>query len=103
VLHFDVCVDAVDAVVFFWVFSYSRVFGCVHLQFLSYPTVRQALNMLGSFEDIVDVGANIPAAVAILYSETSDIWLTTAGTYGSALRTMLVNHTAPGFSCPFGW
>ena len=29
-------------------------------------------------------------AVAVLYSETSDVWQTTAGTYGSSLRTMYI-------------
>lgn len=48
----------------------------------AYPTVRAALNQLGSFEDIIMAGAPAAdtAAVAVLYSETSDIWLETAGT-----------------------
>ena len=55
----------------------------------AYPTVRKALNMLGSFEDIVETGAVTPAAVAILYSETSDTWQTTAGTCGTPLVILL--------------
>ena len=56
----------------------------------AYPTVRAALNQLGSFEDIVQAGAVQTAAVAILYSETTDIFLETGGTYGSALRSMYI-------------
>ena len=35
-------------------------------------------------------GANLPAAVAVLYSETADVWQTTAGTYGASLRTLYI-------------
>ena len=42
----------------------------------AYPGTRAALNQLGMFEDIIKTGVVQPtgAAVAILYSETTDIW-----------------------------
>ena len=33
----------------------------------AYPTVREGLNMLGSFEDIVEAGSNLPAVRARLF------------------------------------
>jgi hypothetical protein len=58
----------------------------------AYPTVRAALNQLGGFEDIVVAGAAQPtgAAVAVLYSESSDIWMAMEGTYGSSLRSTYI-------------
>ena len=45
----------------------------------AYPTVRAATNMLGSFEDVIKAGAAQPigSAVAVLYSETADIYYDT--------------------------
>jgi hypothetical protein len=42
----------------------------------AYPGTRAALNQLGMFEDIIQEGVVQPqgAAVAILHSETTDIW-----------------------------
>ena len=56
----------------------------------AYPAVRGALNKLGSFEDIVAEGIAQPqgAAVALLYSESSDIWFSSVGTIGAGLRSM---------------
>eukprot|EP00039_Didymoeca_costata_P021098 m.343405 g.343405 ORF g.343405 m.343405 type:complete len:1268 (+) comp22801_c0_seq1:126-3929(+) len=58
----------------------------------AYPAVRAAVNEMGSFEDIINMGSAQAngAAVAILYSETSDIWYTTAGTYGAAQRSLYI-------------
>ena len=54
-----------------------------------YPAVRAAFNMLGSFEDIVQAGAVQAqgAAVALLYSETSDVWVD-VHTPGAAMRSL---------------
>jgi hypothetical protein len=42
----------------------------------AYPSARAALNQVGLFEDIVQDGVVQPhgAPVAILYSETAEIW-----------------------------
>eukprot|EP01052_Picozoa_sp_SAG31_P032187 SAG31_NODE_3504_length_4188_cov_2.084862_2_plen_420_part_00 len=58
----------------------------------AYPTVRAATNMLGAFEDIVHAGAVQPygAAVALLYSETADIFFDSAGTTGAELRALYI-------------
>jgi hypothetical protein len=56
----------------------------------AYPTVRAATNMLGEFEDIISKGAVLPASIALLYSETADIYYDTAGTYGAELRSLYI-------------
>ena len=58
----------------------------------AYPTVRGALNALGSFEDIVAEGIVQPngAAVALLYSESADIWYGSVGSYGAGLRSLYI-------------
>jgi hypothetical protein len=63
-----------------------------------YPTVRRALNALGSFEDIVAEGIVQPsgAPVAILYSESSDIWYAGVGSFGSALRSLYIAYRHAG-------
>ena len=52
----------------------------------AYPNVRRALNELGSFEDLVQAGTAQAqgAAVAILFSESSNYWLRNAGTQARA-------------------
>ena len=54
-----------------------------------YPAVRAAFNLLGSFEDIVQAGhvQAQGAAVALLFSETSDIWVDVT-TPGAPMRSM---------------
>jgi hypothetical protein len=56
----------------------------------AYPAVREGLNLLGAFEDIVQAGyvQAQGAAVALLYSETSDIYRDTISTFGTGLRTL---------------
>jgi hypothetical protein len=58
----------------------------------SYPAVRAALNELGLFDDIVAEGSVQPqgAAVALLYSESADIWFGSTGTSGAALRSLYI-------------
>jgi hypothetical protein len=58
----------------------------------AYPTVRAALNALGSFEDIVDAGQVWPmgAPVSILYSESADIWLSSVGSNAAGLRSLYI-------------
>jgi hypothetical protein len=58
----------------------------------AYPTVRAALNQLGSFEDIITAGTVQPGggAVAVLYSETADIFYDGTGTYGAELRALYI-------------
>ena len=56
----------------------------------TFEEVRIAMNELGMFEDIVLAGAaqqNL-AKVAILYSESADIWLSPIGTAGAAKRSL---------------
>lgn len=64
----------------------------------AYPTVRRALNALGSFEDIVAAGVPWPngAAVSILYSESADIWLGSVGTFGAGLRSLYIAYRHAG-------
>ena len=52
--------------------------------------VREGLNLLGEFEDIVQAGAAQAqgAAVAVLLSESADIYFDPVGTHGSGLRTL---------------
>lgn len=56
----------------------------------AYLAVREGLNLLGTFEDIVQTGVVQAqgAAVALLYSETADIFRDTIGTFGTGLRTL---------------
>ena len=56
----------------------------------AYPAVRAGTNMVGTFEDIVAAGARVGASVAVLYSETADIWLSSTGTYSSELRSLYI-------------
>ena len=62
----------------------------VSLTLKASPLQRGALNKLGSFEGIVAEGIAQPQgeAVAILYSESSDIWFSSVGTIGAGLRSM---------------
>ena len=55
----------------------------------AYPAVRAALNEVGLFEDIIKFGAVNPdgVAVAILYSESSDIWMGPEQAPGEDLST----------------
>ena len=48
--------------------------------------------MLGSFEDIIATGTVQPGggAVAVLYSETADIFFDGTGTYGAELRSLYI-------------
>ena len=55
-----------------------------------YQQVRTALNELTMFDDIVDSGSaqlNL-AKVALLYSETADIWYSPLYTPGAAKRSL---------------
>ena len=54
------------------------------------PAVREGLNLLGAFENIVQNGVAQAqgAAVALLYSETADIFRDPVGTLGTGLRTL---------------
>lgn len=56
----------------------------------AYIAVREGINLLGSFEDIVQNGVVQAqgAAVALLYSETADIFADPIGTFGTGLRTL---------------
>ena len=58
----------------------------------AYPAVRGALNLLGAFEDIVAQGIVQPkgAPVALLYSESADIWFGSVGSYGAGLRSLYI-------------
>jgi hypothetical protein len=60
----------------------------------AYPAVREGLNLLGTFEDIVQRGAVQAqgAAAALLYSETADAWYDgvgpTSASFASGLRSL---------------
>lgn len=58
----------------------------------AYPAVRAALNELGLFEDIIQGGVAQAggAKVALLYSDSADIWLSPVGTFGAAKRTLYI-------------
>ena len=58
----------------------------------AYPAVRAALNELGNFEDIVHEGRVWPmgAPVALLYSESADIWLNSVDSFASGLRSLYI-------------
>ena len=64
----------------------------------TYATVLQTLRELGQFEDIVQSGQRHPAAVALWFSETADIWDDNAGSFAAAKRSLyaaLLQQQAP--------
>ena len=65
----------------------------------AFSNVRRAFFELSRFEDIVQGGAAQAegAAVAMLFSESANYWLTNAGTMGSAKRTLYLTIRHAGY------
>lgn len=55
-----------------------------------YAMVLRSFRELGQYEDIVQAGQRQPANVGLWFSETSDIWDDTAGSFGAAKRALYV-------------
>ncbi len=55
-----------------------------------YAMVLKTLRELGQYEDIVQASERVPAEVGLWFSETSDIWDDTAGSFGAAKRALYV-------------
>lgn len=87
--------DLAHGVKFINLYQFAPAFSSVAGDYVdadggTYQAVLAGINELGAFDDIVAAGSVLEAKVALLFSETGDIWKDTYGTAGAAKRALYI-------------
>ena len=87
--------DLAHGVKFVHLYQFATAFSSVAGDYVdadggTYQAVLTAVNELGTFDDIIAAGKILPAKVALLFSETGDIWKDTFGTADAAKRALYI-------------
>eukprot|EP00041_Stephanoeca_diplocostata_P032483 m.1041146 g.1041146 ORF g.1041146 m.1041146 type:complete len:1572 (-) comp24157_c0_seq4:1290-6005(-) len=87
--------DLAHGVKFINLYQFAPAFSSVAGDYVdpdggTYQAVLAAVNELSMFDDIIAAGSVLDAKVALLFSESGDIWKDTYGTAGAAKRALYI-------------